>query len=111
MPNEPCFPNGTWTSSTTAWTCTATFHALNLSQLQNEADVLALIATALVPCSDQSEVSTFVSGADDSSQVDSKVIAALLDFYMRAETDQLAGPAGHRPGERPRGGANSGPDR
>ncbi|OLQ04284.1 hypothetical protein AK812_SmicGene12661 [Symbiodinium microadriaticum] len=94
------------------------------------ADVLALIATALVPCSDQSEVSTFVSGAnyattasvtsaissalssyDDSSQVDSKVIAALLDFYMRAETDQLAGPAGHRPGERPRGGANSGPDR
>ena len=79
------------------------------SAIQNEAEVHALIATALVPYWDQGEVSSFVAGElsnyatnssvsssissalssyDDSSQVDSKIITALLDFYTRAEVDQ-----------------------
>ena len=69
----------------------------------------ALIAAALVPYWDQTEVSTYVAGElanyatsssvtsaissalssyDDSSQVDSKIITALLDFYTRTEVDQ-----------------------
>ena len=71
--------------------------------------MLALIAAALVPYWDQTEVSTYVAGElanyatsssvtsaissalssyDDSSQVDSKIITALLDFYTRTEVDQ-----------------------
>ena len=88
---------------------TSAIDALDLSQFQNEAEVHALIATALVPYWDQGEVSSFVAGElsnyatnssvsssissalssyDDSSQVDSKIITALLDFYTRAEVDQ-----------------------
>ena len=87
---------------------TAAIDALDLSQLQNEAGFQALVATALVPYWDQGEVSSFVSGElsnyatsssvtaissalssyDDSSQVDSKIITALLDFYTRTEVDQ-----------------------
>ena len=69
--------------------------------------MLALIAGELGPYWDQAEVSSFVAGElsnyqtgsqvssaislssyDDSSQVDSKIVTALLDFYNRAETDQ-----------------------
>ena len=88
---------------------TSAIDALDLSQFQNESEVHALIATALVPYWDQGEVSSFVAGElsnyatnssvsssissalssyDDSSQVDSKIITALLDFYTRAEVDQ-----------------------
>ena len=99
----------TYTQLETGAAITAAIDALNLSQFQNEAQVLALIATALVPYWNQTEVSTYVAGElanyatsssvtsaissalssyDDSSQVDSKIITALLDFYTRAEVDQ-----------------------
>ena len=35
-----------------------------------------------------SAISSALSSYDDSSQVDSKIVMALLDFYNRAETDQ-----------------------
>ena len=99
----------TYTQAETGAAITAAIDALDLSQFQNEAEVLALVAAALVPYWDQTEVSTFVAGElsnyatsssvtsaissalssyDDSSQVDSKIITALLDFYTRAEVDQ-----------------------
>ena len=99
----------TYTQAETGAAITAAIDALNLSQFQNEAEVLALIAAALVPYWDQTEVSTYVAGElanyatsssvtsaissalssyDNSSQVDSKIITALLDFYTRAEVDQ-----------------------
>ena len=99
----------TYTQAETGAAITAAIDALNLSQFQNEAEVLALIAAALVPYWDQGEVSSFVAGElanyatsssvtsaissalssyDNSSQVDSKIITALLDFYTRAEVDQ-----------------------
>ena len=99
----------TYTQLETGAAITAAIDALDLSQFQNEAEVLALIAAALVPYWDQGEVSSFVAGElanyatsssvtsaissalssyDDSSQVDSKIITALLDFYTRAEVDQ-----------------------
>ena len=99
----------TYTQAETGAAITAAIDALDLSQFQNEAEVLALIAAALVPYWDQGEVSSFVagelanyatsssvtsaissalSGYDNSSQVDSKIITALLDFYTRAEVDQ-----------------------
>ena len=99
----------TYTQLETGAAITAAIDALDLSQFQNEAQVLALIATALVPYWNQTEVSTYVAGElsnyatsssvtssissalssyDDSSQVDSKIITALLDFYTRAEVDQ-----------------------
>ena len=99
----------TYTQLETGAAITAAIDALDLSQFQNEAEVQALIAAALVPYWDQGEVSTFVAGElanyatsssvtsaissalssyDNSSQVDSKIITALLDFYTRAEVDQ-----------------------
>ena len=99
----------TYTQVETGAAITAAIDALDLSQFQNEAEVQALVATALVPYWDQGEVSSFVSGElsnyatsssvtsaissalssyDDSSQVDSKIITALLDFYTRTEVDQ-----------------------
>ena len=99
----------TYTQLETGAAITSAIDALDLSQFQNEAEVHALIATALVPYWDQGEVSSFVAGElsnyatnssvsssisaalssyDDSSQVDSKIITALLDFYTRAEVDQ-----------------------
>ena len=99
----------TYTQLETGAAITAAIDALNLSQFQNEAEVLALIAGELVPYWDQTEVSTYVAGElanyatsssvtsaissalssyDNSSQVDSKIITALLDFYTRAEVDQ-----------------------
>ena len=99
----------TYTQLETGAAITAAIDALDLSQFQNEAEVQALIAAALVPYWDQGEVSSFVAGElsnyatsssvtsaissalssyDDSSQVDSKIITALLDFYTRAEVDQ-----------------------
>ena len=99
----------TYTQLETGAAITAAIDALDLSQFQNEAGVLALIAAALVPYWDQGEVSSFVAGElsfyatsssvtsaissalssyDNSSQVDSKIITALLDFYTRAEVDQ-----------------------
>ena len=35
-----------------------------------------------------SAISSALSSYDDSSQVDSKIVTALLDFYNRAETNQ-----------------------
>ena len=100
----------TYTQLETGAVITAAIDALDLSQFQNEAEVQALIAAALVPENwDQTEVSTYVAGElanyatsssvtsaissalssyDNSSQVDSKIITALLDFYTRAEADQ-----------------------
>ena len=99
----------TFTQAETGAAITAAIDALDLSQFQNEAQVLALIATALVPYWDQTEVSTYVAGElanyatsssvtstissalssyDNSSQVDSKIVTALLDFYTRTEVDQ-----------------------
>ena len=99
----------TYTQAETGAAITAAIDALDLSQFQNEAEVQALIAAALVPYWDQGEVSSFVAGElsnyatsssvtsaissalssyDNSSQVDSKIITALLDFYTRAEVDQ-----------------------
>ena len=99
----------TYTQLETGAAITAAIDALDLSQFQNEAEVLALIAGELVPYWDQTEVSTYVAGElanyatsssvtsaissalssyDNSSQVDSKIITALLDFYTRAEVDQ-----------------------
>ena len=99
----------TFSQAETGAAITAAIDALDLSQFQNEAQVLALIATALVPYWDQTEVSTYVAGElanyatsssvtsaissalssyDNSSQVDSKIITALLDFYTRTEVDQ-----------------------
>ena len=99
----------TFSQAETGAVITAAIDALDLSQFQNEAQVLALIATALVPYWDQTEVSTYVAGElanyatsssvtsaissalssyDNSSQVDSKIITALLDFYTRTEVDQ-----------------------
>ena len=99
----------TYTQLETGAAITAAIDALDLSQFQNEAEVLALIAAALVPYWDQGEVSSFVAGElanyatsssvtsaissalssyDNSSQVDSKIITALLDFHTWAEVDQ-----------------------
>ena len=99
----------TFSQAETGAAITAAIDALDLSQFQNEAEVLALIATALVPYWDQTEVSTYVAGElanyatsssvtsaissalssyDNSSQVDSKIVTALLDFYTRTEVDQ-----------------------
>ena len=99
----------TYTQLETGAAITAAIDALDLSQFQNEAEVQALIAAALVPYWDQGEVSTYVAGElanyatsssvtsaissalssyDDSSQVDSKIVTALLDFYTRTEVDQ-----------------------
>ena len=99
----------TYTQLETGAAITAAIDALNLSQYRTEAQVLALIATALVPYWDQGEVSSFVAGElsnyatsssvtsaissalssyDNSSQVDSKIVTALLDFYTRTEVDQ-----------------------
>ena len=99
----------TYTQLETGAAITAAIDALDLSQFQNEAEVQALIAAALVPYWDQGEVSTYVAGElanyatsssvtsaissalssyDNSSQVDSKIITALLDFYTRTEVDQ-----------------------
>ena len=99
----------TYTQLETGAAITAAIDALDLSQFQNEAEVQALIAAALVAFWDQGEVSSFVAGElsnyatsssvtsaissalssyDNSSQVDSKIITALLDFYTRAEVDQ-----------------------
>ena len=99
----------TFTQAETGAAITAAIDALDLSQFQNEAEVQALIATALVPYWDQTEVSTYVAGElanyatsssvtsaissalssyDNSSQVDSKIITALLDFYTRTQVDQ-----------------------
>ena len=99
----------TYTQAETGAAITAAIDALDLSQFQNEAEVLALIAGELVPYWDQTEVSTYVAGElanyatsssvtsaissalssyDNSSQVDSKIVTALLDFYTRAEVDQ-----------------------
>ena len=99
----------TFTQAETGAAITAAIDALDLSQFQNEAQVLALIAGELVPYWDQTEVSTYVAGElanyatsssvtsaissalssyDNSSQVDSKIITALLDFYTRTEVDQ-----------------------
>ena len=99
----------TYTQLETGAAITAAIDALDLSQFQNEAEVQALIATALALYWDQTEVSTYVAGElanyatsssvtsaissalssyDNSSQVDSKIITALLDFYTRTEVDQ-----------------------
>ena len=99
----------TFTQAETGAAITAAIDALDLSQFQNEAQVLALIAGELVPYWNQTEVSTYVAGElanyatsssvtsaissalssyDNSSQVDSKIITALLDFYSRSEVDQ-----------------------
>ena len=99
----------TYTQAETGAAITAAIDALDLSQYRTEAQVQALIATALVPYWDQGEVSTYVAGElanyatsssvtsaisstlssyDNSSQVDSKIITALLDFYTRTEVDQ-----------------------
>ena len=99
----------TFTQAETGAAITAAIDALDLSQFQNEAQVLALIAGELVPYWNQTEVSTYVAGElsnyatsssvtsaissalssyDNSSQVDSKIITALLDFYTRTEVDQ-----------------------
>ena len=99
----------TFTQLETSAAITAAIDALNLSQFQNEAQVLALIAGELVPYWDQTEVSTYVAGElsnyatsssvtsaissalssyDNSSQVDSKIITALLDFYTQSQVDQ-----------------------
>ena len=99
----------TYTQLETGAAISAAIDALDLSQFQNEAEVQALIATALVPYWDQTEVSTYVAGElanyatsssvtsaissalssyDNSSQVDSKIITALLDFYTQTEVDQ-----------------------
>ena len=99
----------TFTQAETGAAITAAIDALNLSQFQNEAQVLALIAGELVPYWDQTEVSTYVAGElsnyatsssvtsaissalssyDNSSQVDSKIITALIDFYTQTEVDQ-----------------------
>ena len=99
----------TFTQAETGTAITAAIDALDLSQFQNEAEVQALIATALVPYWDQTEVSTYVAGElanyatsssvtsaissalssyDNSSQVDSKIITALLDFYTQSQVDQ-----------------------
>ena len=83
---------------------TAAIDALNLSQFQNEAQVLALIATGTkrrsrptwrgelanyaTSSSVTSAIASALSSYDDSSQVDSKIITALLDFYTRTEVDQ-----------------------
>ena len=75
----------TYTQLETGAAITAAIDALDLSQFQNEAEVQALIAAALVPYWDQTEVSTYVAGE---LQVDSKIITALLDFYTRTEVDQ-----------------------
>ena len=106
----------TYTQAETGAAITAAIDALDLSQFQNEAGVLALIATALVPYWDQGEVSTYVAGElanyatsssvtsaissalssyDDSSQVDSKIITALLDFYTRTEVEQITNALGN----------------
>ena len=107
--SDSCARSETYTQLETGAAITAAIDALDLSQFQNEAEVLALIAAALVPYWDQGEVSSFVAGElsnyatsssvtsaissalssyDNSSQVDSKIITALLDFYTRAEVDQ-----------------------
>ena len=95
----------TFTQAETGAAITAAIDALDLSQFQNEAQVLALIATALVPYWNQTEVSTYVAGelanyatsssvtsaissALSSYDNDSKIITALLDFYSRTEVDQ-----------------------
>ena len=52
----------TYTQLETGAAITAAIDALDLSQFQNEAEVLALIAAALVPYWDQGEVSSFVAG-------------------------------------------------
>ena len=57
--------------------------ALNVGQYQDAAGVQFLIDQALLAYWTQA-----LSSYDDSSQVDSKIITALLDFYTRAETDQ-----------------------
>ena len=105
----------TYTQLETGAAITAAINALDLSQFQNEAEVQALIAAALVPYWDQGEVSTYVAGElanyatsssvtsaissalssyDNSSQVDSKIITALLDFYTRTEV-QIANALGN----------------
>eukprot|EP00439_Symbiodinium_sp_Y106_P080825 s2364_g19.t1 len=94
-----------------SWTGGPTFNLLRATNvLRNlSADVLALIATELVPYWNQTEVSNFVAGElanyaisssvtsaissalgsyDNSGQVDSKITTALLDYYTRTETDQ-----------------------
>ena len=99
----------TYTQLETGAAITAAIDALDLSQFQNEAEVQALIATALALYWDQTEVSTYVAGElanyatsssvtsaissalssyDNSSQVDSKIVTALLDFYTQTEVDQ-----------------------
>ena len=99
----------TYTQAETGAAITAAIDALDLSQFQNEAEVQALIATALALYWDQTEVSSYVAGElanyatsssvtsaissalssyDNSSQVDSKIVTALLDFYTRTEVDQ-----------------------
>ena len=51
----------TYTQAETGAAITAAIDALDLSQFQNEAEVQALIAAALVPYWDQGEVSTYVA--------------------------------------------------
>ena len=72
----------TYTQAETGAAITAALDALNLSQYRTEAQVLALIAAALVPYWDQTEVSTYVAGEL------ANYATALLDFYTRTEVDQ-----------------------
>ena len=83
----------TYTQLETGAAITAAIDALDLSQFQNEAEVLApYVAGELANYATSSSVSSAISSAlssyDNSSQVDSKIITALLDFYTRAEVDQ-----------------------
>ena len=88
----------TYTQAETGAAITAAIDALDLSQFQNEAEVQALIAAALstyvagelanyaTSSSVTSAISSALSSYDDSSQVDSKIITALLDFYTRTRS-------------------------
>ena len=97
----------TYTQAETGAAITAAIDALNLSQYRTEAQVQALIAgepwcptgtrrksrptwrassaNYATSSSVTSAISSALSSYDDSSQVDSKIITALLDFYTRAE--------------------------
>ena len=98
----------TYTQAETGAAITAAIDALDLSQFQNEAEVQALIAAALstyvagelanyaTSSSVTSAISAALSSYDDSSQVDSKIITALLDFYTRTSRSRDCQCAGER---------------
>ena len=81
----------TYTQLETGAAITAAIDALDLSQFQNEAEVQALIATALVPYWDQTEVSTYVAGElsnyATSSSVTSAISSALSSYDNSSQVD------------------------